>query len=296
VPAELKKGLEISCIALVDRTLNTAFAIEATQSKAPRSKTEKIKGYETSITHALEALKTQISTFKLMNVTSLVADGWYAKNNFICGVTTLKLHVVSKLRSDANLKYIFTGVNSGRGRPRQFGEKVDLTELSNFDMIELDKGLVGYSKIVHSVAFKRKIKIVVLRRKDDAKNLAILFSTNLNECAVEIVSIYGSRFQIEFLFRDAKQYCGLEDCQARNETALYNHFNTALTAVNLMKFEELQMGQAQSKQVISIASARRRKSNQFVANFIFSKLDQELSCSKKSEIMNYIENISDIAA
>jgi hypothetical protein len=291
-----EKGLEISCIALIDRTLNTAFSLDVRQSKAPISKVDKTEGQDTSITHALEALKAQISTFKLMSVTSIVADGWYAKKSFICGVAGLELHTVSKLRSDANLKYIYTGVYSGRGRPRQFGEKVNLRELIDFEIIKLDNSLVGYVKEVYSVAFKINIKVVVLRSEGKDKNMAIFFSTNTNESAEEIVSIYRSRFQIEFLFRDAKQFCGLEDCQARNATALHNHFNNSLTAVNLMKYEELQMGQAQSQQVISIASARRRKSNQFVAEAIFSKLDLKLSCSKIAEIMDYIENISNIAA
>ena len=49
----------------------------------------------------------------------------------------------------------------------------------------------------------------------------------------------GSRFQIEFLYRDAKQYCGLTNCQARSENKLNFHFNAALTAVNLAKMEWL---------------------------------------------------------
>ena len=52
---------------------------------------------------------------------------------------------------------------------------------------------------------------------------------------IKIVSYYRSRFQIEFLYRDAKQYCGLEDCQARSKNKLNFHFNTALTAVNIAK-------------------------------------------------------------
>ncbi len=53
---------------------------------------------------------------------------------------------------------------------------------------------------------------------------------------MQIVRYYRSRFQIEFLYRDAKQHTGLNDCQARSKNKLDFHFNAALTAVNLAKY------------------------------------------------------------
>ena len=304
--SRVEKGLEISCIAAIDRTLNTAFALEAIQSKVPpkqskvptkKDKADKSEKESNSITHLLEALQGHKNSFKGLGIDTLVADGWYAKKSFIDGLQSQDLHLVCKLRVDANIRYVNTAPYSGRGRPRTYGDKIDLFTLTDFDKVEIDTHLVGFSKVVYAVAFKRFIHVVVIRSKDDLeRNLAILFSTNVDESAAEIVSIYQSRFQIEFLFRDAKQHCGLEDCQARNEQALYNHFNNSLTAVNLLKFEELNMGKAQEQQVISIASARRRKTNLHVAESIFSRLDQELSCDKIGEIMEYIDKISDIAA
>jgi len=53
------------------------------------------------------------------------------------------------------------------------------------------------------------------------------------------VSYYQSRFQIEFLYRDAKQFTGLTHCQARSENKLDFHFNASLIAVNLAKYDWL---------------------------------------------------------
>jgi len=53
--------------------------------------------------------------------------------------------------------------------------------------------------------------------------------------AMEILEIYNSRFQIEFLFRDAKEYTGLISCQARDEKKLDFHFNITLSAINIAK-------------------------------------------------------------
>jgi len=57
----------------------------------------------------------------------------------------------------------------------------------------------------------------------------------LKQAGEKIVRYYQARFQIEFLYRDAKQFTGLNNCQARSKNKLDFHFNAALTAVNLAK-------------------------------------------------------------
>ena len=51
----------------------------------------------------------------------------------------------------------------------------------------------------------------------------------------DLLIYYKTRFQIEFLYRDAKQFTGLEQCQSRKEKRLDFHFNTSLTTVSLAK-------------------------------------------------------------
>jgi hypothetical protein len=46
---------------------------------------------------------------------------------------------------------------------------------------------------------------------------------------------YQSRFQIEFIYRDGKQYTGLTDSQARSQNKLHFHFNALLTSINIAK-------------------------------------------------------------
>jgi len=43
-------------------------------------------------------------------------------------------------------------------------------------------------------------------------------------------------------FRDAKQFTGLNHCQARSQKALNFHFNASMTALNLMKLEDRLQG------------------------------------------------------
>lgn len=86
----------------------------------------------------------------------------------------------------------------------------------------------------------------------------ILFSTDLDLSAYDIFCFYKARFQIEFIFRDAKQFTGLADCQARSQDKLDFHFNASLTALNLAKFDALQQHASDQPFVFSMASYKRR--------------------------------------
>jgi putative transposase len=59
-----------------------------------------------------------------------------------------------------------------------------------------------------------------------------LFSTDLELDYAKIIKFYSLRFQIEFNFRDAKQYWGLEDFMNVKETAVTNAANLSLFMVN----------------------------------------------------------------
>ena len=53
-----------------------------------------------------------------------------------------------------------------------------------------------------------------------------------------MIQYYKARFQIEFIFRDAKQYTGLADCQSLLVERRYTHINASLSALSLLKLED----------------------------------------------------------
>ena len=90
--------------------------------------------------------------------------------------------------------------------------------------------------MVWSVSLVRRIRVVCLvRLVKGTEHYALLFSTDLTLSAEAIVTYYRARFQIEFIFRDARQHTGMVDSQSRNSDALDAHVNTSLTALNLAK-------------------------------------------------------------
>ena len=61
----------------------------------------------------------------------------------------------------------------------------------------------------------------------------VLFSSDLELSSEKVIDYYSLRFQIEFNFRDAKQFWGLEDFMNIKEIPLTNALNLSLFMVNL---------------------------------------------------------------
>lgn len=137
---------------------------------------------------------------------AVVVDAYFSKEPFVEALTSKSFTIVSKLRSDSVLRYLIAKQKTGkRGRPKTLGEKVQLSDLSEFKFVYSNKDEEVYSQVVWSKALKCKIKIVTVKYLKN-KTRKTYFSTDLAMTDLDILSIYRTRFQIEFLYRDAKQH------------------------------------------------------------------------------------------
>ncbi len=216
----------------------------------------------------------------------VVVDGGFGKKKFVDGVRELDLHVVGKLRCDADMRYLYTGPKreSGSGNQKTYDGKVNWQDLSRFDSQGEEKGIELHTRILNHVTLKRNVRVVVLldKRKKDTIRYAILFSTDKDLDAKTIVRYYKARFQEEFIFRDAKQFTGLCDCQARDQARLDFHFNASLTALNIAKLEQLQGHQGSDQMVFSMASVKACYFNEYFLQKLFSMFGLDRSLIKKS--------------
>src|SRR6267143_1157845 len=152
-------------------------------------------------------------------------DGYYAKKKYIDEVVSLDLHAITKLRSDADCVFLYSGPHpKRRGARRKYDGKVNFQDLSRFEDLgarEDEPHLHLYTAVVWHKTLKRRLRIVVLlNQKDPAKpRFIVLGSTDPELNGHKLIDLYAARFQIEFLFRDSKQFTGLLDCQARAESA-----------------------------------------------------------------------------
>jgi hypothetical protein len=101
----------------------------------------------------------------------------------------------------------------------------------------------------------------------------LLFTTDIDLSAELIVSHYHSRFQIEFLFTDAKQFTSLTHFQARDKTKLDFHFNLSLLAVNVAKSSFLLGKDHCLPFVFSLDDFKGRFSNLLFLDVFISYLD-----------------------
>jgi len=235
-----KLGLEIGGFAVVDVENNTAFHLKAWQTpgfdKPDAAQFNLLSHYASLVTENAKGFK-EISNY-------LVADAYFSKRPFVDKVLEAKLHFISRLRDDSVLMYKHYGMPTGKkGRPKKFEGRVNINDLDTTIFVKeiCNDDLIIYAALVYSKAFKRDIKLAVALFLKDGQEVArkLYFSTDLQQVGKQIVRYYRSRFQIEFLYRDAKQHTGLTHCQARSENKLDFHFNASLTAVNLAKFDWL---------------------------------------------------------
>ncbi len=289
-----EKGLEISLVAVVDIATATAYAVSAQQTLAQTEIPKEITRLDQYLYH-LDAVRPHLPP----QVRYLAVDAAYAKATFVRGVVDSNLDVISKLRLDANLRYLYTGEQQKRGRPRKYDGKVCFTDLSRWTFLEaVQPNLDLYTQRVWHVSLKREIRVVYLidRRSPHRVGTCMLFSTDVHQDPQQIVQFYQLRFQIEFLFRDAKQFAGLEDCQARDLLKTEFHVNASLTALNLAKVETNQSPVRQERVPFSMASAKRRALNQHLLNRFIQTLDLEPTLIKSHPNYSTLCNYGIIAA
>ncbi len=253
---------------------------------------------ESKISFYLEQLKKNIHLLKQMTK-YIVADGFYAKHKFIDGCITLGLDVITKLRVDANLKYLYEGQQLGRGAPKKYDGKFNPKDLSRFEkMNDLDLKMDDekaelYSKIMYSPQFQRQLKIVVVSK--NGKCSQILCSTDLTLSARKIFEIYALRFQIEYIFRDGKSHMGLGDAQVRKASSLNFQNNACLTALNLLKIEHYLDPDHRDK-ALSIYSKKQQKYNEMFIQTILLNLGENPELYKNQSWYIELKNFGSISA
>jgi hypothetical protein len=230
----------------------------------------------------------------------VVADAYFSKLPFLEAVNKAKLFFISRLRNDSDLKYLFYGSLTGkRGAPKKYDGKIDFKNLSmkHFKLDYQDQDMKVYGAMVYSVAFKRNIKIAVVNFLKEDKIMAtkIYFSTNVKLETLEILNFYKARFQIEFVFRDSKQFVGLNTCEARSENKIDFHLNTSLTAVNLAKVDWFS-NEDNHKKPFSIADYKTLFNNELILNRFMSLFGINPNKPKNKEIIRKLVNFGKIAA
>jgi hypothetical protein len=225
-------------------------------------------------------------------------DGYFAKKEFIHPLVKEGLHIITKMRQDANLRYLYQGEpKGGKGRPKLYAGKVDVKALdkSKVSLYYRDKEVAVYAAVLYAVQFKRRVLVAFVYYKGKTTP-QIIMSTDVEMEALLMCRYYGLRFQVEFLIRDAKQHTGLEDCQARSKEKLHTHFNVALTAVSLAKCAYWLPLPEEQRASFSMADVKMLHMNELMTQRIFQNLDLDLSDRKIKQLYDDCLNFGRLRA
>jgi len=176
----------------------------------------------------------------VVSLTYLVLDGHFGNHNALQMARQCGLHLISKLRYDAALYFPYTGPYAGRGPRRKYGRKVDYATLPvqylKETTVEEHIATCIYQMPLLHKEFAQPLNVVIIAKtnlRTQARAHVILFSSDLDLPYAQLVDYYSLRFQIEFNFRDAKQYWGLEDFMNVTPTGVTNAANLSLFMVNV---------------------------------------------------------------
>lgn len=157
----MKHGLEIMGLALMDVMANSYMMLRAHQTPGMSELKQRNK---TLVQHYIGVIK--LYSKKLIKVTDIVvADAYFFTSTFVDGIAEFGFHLVSRLRNNAELRYLYTGPRTGkRGHPKLIDEKIDYEKLDYTRMEELHiEKLEGkaYTLLAYSKAMKRKVRLVI---------------------------------------------------------------------------------------------------------------------------------------
>ena len=188
-----------------------------------------------------EMVKKQLAALQnLVMVRYLVLDGHFGNLHALQMVLQCGLHLISKLRHDAALYFIYDGQQKRKGPRKKYGQKIDYRNIPQKYLVATStqghlQTCIYQVQMLHR-DFAQALNVVIITKTDLMTGVFAsvnLFSSDLELSYEKIIDFYSLRFQIEFNFRDAKQYWGLEDFMNVKAVPLTNALNLSLFMVNL---------------------------------------------------------------
>jgi putative transposase len=187
-----------------------------------------------------DALISLLKTIgSVMSLKYVAMDGHFGNYPSAWMVRQVKLHLVSKLRSNAALYPAFEGEHQGKGPKPKYAAKIDFHKMDAKYLRETTlEGNIRtdtYQGTLLNKEFGFALNVVILLKthlETKAQAYVVLFSTDLELAYAKIIPFYRLRFQIEFNFRDCKQSWGLEDFMNVKETAVTNAATLSFFMVN----------------------------------------------------------------
>lgn len=186
-------------------------------------------------------LKEQLTKLKEvlnLKIKHFVGDGKYGNNTCAKLCKEFGMFLISKLQHNSELYFENTELYKGRGRHKKYGNRLDYKNIPAEYIVKEDINNNEITRTYHmfllNPSFDDKLNVVIIQKIIEEKIAhVIFFSIDLELPYQKIIDYYSSRFQIEFNFRDAKEFWGLEDFMNIKKEAVHNAANLSMFMVNL---------------------------------------------------------------
>jgi SRSO17 transposase len=181
--------------------------------------------FKTKIELAMELVELAVSLG--LEIECVLFDNWYASKDFMRFLKQHKLHWVTRLKGDRNIKI--------RGEYVQIQDFAAALPREAFKRMVVDKEPYWvFSKAVDLKGVGR-VRILISHESRDLSDSAVYYATdNVHWDPKRILRTYARRWKIETFYRDSKQNLGLEDYQLRDLRAIKRHWCLVFLAYSLL--------------------------------------------------------------
>jgi len=233
------------------------------------------------------------------NLKYVLGDGAYGNKTCCLIVRQFNLHLISKLNRNTGLYLPYAGKYSGNGRPRKYGDKLDYKNLADQYLVSdaVEGGVQTKIYQINKVWTKTMpylINVVIITKtmvESNTTSRVVLFSTDLELEALQLIKFYSLRFQIEFNFRDAKQYFGLADFKNIKKQQVQNAVGLALFMDNISLILIEQAKEKWQEEDISIQDLKAYYRAENYLNFILNTLELEDNTILNQQQIDQIRSI-----
>ncbi len=125
-----------------------------------------------------------------------------------------------------------------RGRPRKYGDRLDIRRLRYNDTDIDAKSYSIASKVVRTKMCDVEVRLVVIRNRPKPSKpyrYFCVFTTDLTLEIPKIVEYYQQRWQIETSFRDVKQHFGFDAYRVKSRKSINRFVQLSFVAASLTK-------------------------------------------------------------
>jgi hypothetical protein len=168
----------------------------------------------------LDKMLLLIDSVEIGQAFYFVADAYYASGKVIKGLLAQGNHLVTRMRSNSVAYELPVPEPGKRGRPRKYGERIELhTLLAHADDMQTGTSPVyGEDQGEHKVTIRYRVRDLLWRPAGlvvrfvavchPIKGNVVLMSTDVNLAGLEIIRLYGLRCKIEYAFKQAIRTLG----------------------------------------------------------------------------------------